>query len=170
MNLRTAIVRKARGVLEALAAGRVEPWMMADAREVLPAFSERRGIQKTPIASVELVAARRAGEDASAKESRSATRAAVVERAGGCCEACGVRRGAALHWDHFWGRAREESVESTWMLCPRCDREKTDNDPSRLRWLVLFLAHVELHGYAEQAVKAEGAIALERAQHPETNG
>lgn len=170
MNVRTAIVRKAREVLEALAAGRVEPWMAATAREVLPSLSERRGIQKAPIASVAHVADRRAEEDEDARAARRETRAAVAARAAGCCEACGARRGEALHWDHFWGRGREESVEGSWMLCPRCDREKTENVPTRIAWLERFGAHAELHGYREQGAKVDSAVALERAQHPEAIG
>jgi hypothetical protein len=128
---------------------------------------DRAPVVKTPIASVAHVDARRAGEASDARADRKAIRAEVARRAGGCCEACGARRGAALHWDHFWGRAREESVEGTWMLCPLCDTEKTENRPSRVWWLRRFRRHVLDRAYSAQALKVDRALALERAQHPE---
>lgn len=123
--------------------------------------------KKPAIPSVEHAETRRAAEDAAAASGRKDCRAIVAARANGCCEACGARRGPALHWDHFWGRAREESVEGTWMLCARCDRSKTDNSPNRAFWLEAFGNHVRLHGFAAQEAKVDRALTLERAQHPE---
>jgi hypothetical protein len=74
--------------------------------------------------------------------------------------------GAALHWDHFWGRARAESVESTWMLCPHCDLEKTDNKPSRIEWLNEFWDHCEWFAYVDEQEKVNRAITLQKAKHP----
>jgi hypothetical protein len=115
----------------------------------------------------------RADEKKAAKASRIDIRATVAARAGGCCENCGARRGKALHWDHFWGRAREESVESTWLLCPRCDREKTESwddrakKHNRIAWLLRFGTHCFLHRYTDQIAKLDTAMALEHAQHPQ---
>jgi hypothetical protein len=97
---------------------------------------------------------------------RAEVRAACVARAEGDCEACARFAGAALHLDHFWGRAREESVESCWMLCPGCDHEKTENKPTRQHWLHLFSFHCRNEGYADQVAKCDRALALEAAQHP----
>jgi hypothetical protein len=110
-------------------------------------------------------AARMDREDAIAH--RSAVRAMVAARSGGKCEACNANAGESLHWDHFWGRAREESVESTWMLCPRCDREKTDNYPTRAYWIGLFRQHCQGHGYGIQEDKCRRALSLQHAKHPE---
>jgi hypothetical protein len=170
VNVRPATARKVREVLEALADGRCEPWMMSAARDTVDAFRDRPGPKKAAIPSVAHVDARREAEHGAFLIGRQATRAAVAARANGCCEACGARRGEALHWDHFHGRAREESVESTWMLCPRCDREKTESKPSRLWWLRRFLAHCELHLYAEQIRKVTSLIGIELAQHGEHVG
>jgi 5-methylcytosine-specific restriction endonuclease McrA len=104
-----------------------------------------------------------------AKAHRMATREVVSARSGGRCEACGATAGEALHWDHFHGRAREESVESTWMLCPRCDHRKTNNAPTRTYWLCIFRDHCEQLGYGAQVSKVDRHLALERAQHPEAN-
>jgi 5-methylcytosine-specific restriction endonuclease McrA len=98
---------------------------------------------------------------------RVACRREVAARAAGKCEACGAVAGESLHWDHFHGRAREESVESTWMLCPRCDRQKTENSPSRIHWLNRFKVHCLVLGYREQVAKCDRLLALERVQHPE---
>lgn len=97
---------------------------------------------------------------------RAEVRVTVAARAGGACEGCFARAGEALHWDHFHGRAREESVESTWMLCPRCDHRKTVNEPSRIHWLEEFKVHCQRHGYVGQVAKVDRMLALEAAQHP----
>lgn len=98
---------------------------------------------------------------------RVACRREVAVRAKGKCEACNANAGESLHWDHFWGRAREESVESTWMLCPRCDREKTENAPTRAYWIGLFRQHCQGLGYGIQEDKCRRALDLQNAKHPE---
>lgn len=101
------------------------------------------------------------------KEARREVREACVARADGVCEACSRWTGESLHLDHFHGRAREESVESCWMLCPRCDSEKTENRPTRIYWLRVFRDHAIRRGYAAQVHKCATLIRLEEAQHPE---
>jgi hypothetical protein len=112
---------------------------------------------------------------------KDANRAAVMERAGFRCErivgdprdppgarAPHERCGRPAHErDHFWGRARDESVEGSWALCVLCHRAKTENRPSRWYWLWSFGAHAARLGYREQWEKAGRAKALELAQHPE---
>lgn len=88
-------------------------------------------------------------------------RKAVAKRAGLVCE-CGCERwfkgfDGAAQMDHFWGKAREESVESCWMLRAQCHDQKTTNTPNRMTWLRLFEAHAKKHGYAEQARHADEA-------------
>lgn len=46
------VLEKARAVLQALADGKLEIWMVAHAKEVLPAFAEHRRVEKMPIPSV----------------------------------------------------------------------------------------------------------------------
>ena len=89
------------------------------------------------------------------REKTAGIRERVMERADGCCEACGM--GAFnLALDHFLGgsgrRLVVESVEMCWALCRSCDRSKTDNSPSAKHWIQLFIEHCRRHGYAESEV------------------
>jgi 5-methylcytosine-specific restriction endonuclease McrA len=97
---------------------------------------------------------------------RAAVREVCVERAGGRCEACGEIHGAALQMDHFWGRARDESIQSCWMVCPKCHFDKTNNRPSRGVWLGGFSLFCERYGYAGELAKCDRAIVLDAAKHP----
>lgn len=81
-------------------------------------------------------------------------RAAVVKRAGGHCENCCAFAGEAGH--------------AVWLLCPKCDHEKTTNTPSRQVWLERFAIHCALYGYQAEvklalvkleALKAKGLAA-----------
>lgn len=91
---------------------------------------------------------------ATKREAFRDVRALVVERAEGRCE-CGHHAPATGHEaDHFWGRARAESVESVWLLNSLCHKSKTLNQPSRAHWLQLFANHCDRHGYATEAAKA----------------
>jgi hypothetical protein len=96
---------------------------------------------------------------------RRAVRQAVVTRAGGRCEACGTHVTAASgELDHFFGRARSESVETCWLLCPGavgCHRSKTDNQPSRRWWLERFRRHAVLHGFGRAIPMVDQLLALE---------
>lgn len=49
-------------------------------------------------------------------DSDAKVRAIVMHRAAGRCECCGAE-GMPLEHDHFWGRARDRSVEGSWALC-----------------------------------------------------
>jgi 5-methylcytosine-specific restriction endonuclease McrA len=95
------------------------------------------------------------------REARDGVYAAVDRRAGGRCEACGH----TLHslnpgeHDHFWGRARAETVESVWLCCRQCHREKTENRPSRATWLRRFIRHAGAFGYGREVRKAEAVLA-----------
>jgi hypothetical protein len=101
-------------------------------------------------------------------------KAAVRARSGGKCEMRWLPEEGggycilpAASTDHFWGRAREESVESCWHLCATHDREKTENIPTRVLWLRRFYMHAFRNGYHGQMDKASDAVVLELAQHPE---
>lgn len=168
MNVHDAVVEKVRDVLTEVAAERpVAAWMVSFAREVLPSLSPRKGPKKAAVPSVAYVEKRHEDEGEAKRAASKAVYRAVKARAAGRCEACGARRGAAMHMDHFWGRAKaDESVETCWMLCPHCDRLKTENVPSRMEWLVRFAAHCAAHRYDSQKPRIESQIALERAQHP----
>jgi hypothetical protein len=84
------------------------------------------------------------------KEKRQSVRAAVFERAGGECECgCGRVFGPADpgELDHFFGKAREESVESCWALTRWCHHQKTVNAPSAAEWLARFAGHCAKYLY-----------------------
>lgn len=108
----------------------------------------------------------REGKREAKRDDRAIVRALVANRALGYCEACRTFHGDALQMDHFWGRAREESVQSCWMLCAECHRDKTENRPSRGAWLGGFSLHCEAMNYGEQFDKIDRAMALDAAQHP----
>jgi hypothetical protein len=138
------------------------------AAEILPELRERA-------APLRLVPPPRVGtldkgEGAAARRRR--VYAAVMERDAGLCTAAGfggVRCSGVPEIDHQWGRGRAaESVENCRILCTRHHRMKTDGEPSRARWLLQFREHAEALGYDGELAKVERALALERAQHPET--
>lgn len=64
-------------------------------------------------------------------------RALAFERAGGCCEKCGVRLGAGkVHYDHVLPDALggEPTLENCAVLCRPCHGEKTaKEDVPRIR-------------------------------------
>jgi hypothetical protein len=75
--------------------------------------------------------------------------------------------GGPLQIDHQWGRGKEPTlVENCRKLCKNHHDRKTDGIPSRLMWLNDYREHAVGHDYHGEAAKAEGQIALERAQHP----
>lgn len=86
---------------------------------------------------------------------------AVATRAAGMCE-CGCDRAlgdvlsfyAAPEMDHFWGRARAESVETCWMLRAECHRDKTNNRPDRREWLGRFAQHCLRYEYRTERRRA----------------
>jgi 5-methylcytosine-specific restriction endonuclease McrA len=125
--------------------------------------------------------AAKAGKRSTEKATEKANREAVMARADFRCERitsdprdppgqrgkperCGMR---ATERDHFWGRARDESVEGSWALCTHCHRAKTENKPDRWYWLWSFYEHAKQRGYWVQQNKALDAMVLEKAQHPE---
>lgn len=119
----------------------------------------RRLVRSLPRRKAE--AADHAGEVRATK----AVRRAVASRASGRCEATGAD-GTKLHMDHFFGRARSETVETCWMLSPAADFDKTHNIPSRRFWLLRFRRHAALHGYGRAIAMVDQQLALEQAQHP----
>lgn len=111
----------------------------------------------------------KAKKDRTKKAKRQDVRALVFLRAGGRCE-CGCGRAFTDfdpgHFDHFFGRARAESVETCWALARDCDRAKTLNSPSAEYWLVTFQDHCERHGYEkarQRAANRMGGIVRVRA-------
>jgi 5-methylcytosine-specific restriction endonuclease McrA len=104
---------------------------------------------------------------ATKKEKTATVRQAVVLRADNCCEWCS-RPGTdfeALELDHFEGRARSETLESCWLLCRGCHRQKTNNAPSAAWWLEAFRMHCERNGYAAQARRAANRLESRRSIH-----
>lgn len=89
-------------------------------------------------------------------------RNAVNARAGYLCE-CGCGRwfrgvGGAAQLDHFFGRARAQSVETCWRLREDCHFNKTNNSPSAGYWLEKFIEHCRKHGYAVELEQAEARL------------
>ena len=92
-------------------------------------------------------------------------RAAVVERAAGCCERCWFWLGDDGHLDHFFGRKNApETISTCWYLCPKCDDAKTTNNPSARRWVELFIVHCGLNGYGAEAERASVRLDVLRAK------
>lgn len=95
-------------------------------------------------------------------------RHAVFLRANNRCE-CGCGRWVteeSMHLDHFWGRARDESVESCWALHLECDTQKTLNRPDWATWGQKFLEHARHHGYEAQVEKVNRRIHWNIARAP----
>jgi hypothetical protein len=118
------------------------------------------------IAKAERTSSRRAlarkPKESKRKQKREETflvRAEVFRRANGVCE-CGCGRplttalagGPTL--DHFFGRARAESIETCWALRWDCHVMKTENRPSATSWLDRFVTHCRRHMYLDTALKA----------------
>jgi len=78
---------------------------------------------------------------------------AVAERAGNCCECCGMS-GGVLELDHYEGRAVSETVETCWMLWREHHAQKTRHEPSAVMWALRFAQHCLRHGYVEAAQRA----------------
>jgi 5-methylcytosine-specific restriction endonuclease McrA len=97
------------------------------------------------------------------REARGEVRAAVMDRAHGRCECCGSGDGL-LELEHFFGRARAESLETCWALCRACHRSKTDNDPSAAWWLKRFARHCEHYRYSEAEARARKRLAFVEAR------
>lgn len=87
-------------------------------------------------------------------------RADVFKRADESCE-CGCGRFITPetgHLDHFFGRARHESLQTCWALSVECDRARTDNHPDAATWADRFYLHAIKHGYHEAAEMAVARI------------
>lgn len=96
---------------------------------------------------------------------RRALREAAVTRAGGRCEACGVDvPEKLLELDHIFGRGRSEHIETVWMLCRSCHREKTNNSPSHMAWLERAFEWAGRRGFGRTRLLAGRAMELEKGQ------
>jgi 5-methylcytosine-specific restriction endonuclease McrA len=89
--------------------------------------------------------------------------AEVEERAGGCCESCGLPFGIGLkerpEADHFFGRAKApESIENVWLIHSKCHRDKTDSFPTAAVWLLRFANHCIKFRYEEAAQRAKDKL------------
>lgn len=108
----------------------------------------------------------KAAKKATKREQRADVRALVMARSLGLCEACvkDLTPADPGELDHFFGKARAESVESCWLLCRACHRAKTDNKPSAAWWLDKFGGHARFSGYHAEAERArarlEGIVAV----------
>lgn len=94
---------------------------------------------------------------ATRKEETSTIRAAVMSRANGRCEACGLEQtfGTDLQMDHFWGRGKaRQTVENCWAIGRYCHSQKTDNHPSAEHWLHRFAEHARKHHYWKEVTRA----------------
>lgn len=118
----------------------------------------------------------KAEKKASKREQRADVRALVMARAeanGNLCE-CGCGRVMDGEFilrptlDHYFGRARAESVETCWAIAEGCHYLKSNNVPSASAWIERFITHAEKHGYTAEAERArarlEGICAIRRAE------
>ena len=111
---------------------------------------------------------RTAAKKRSKRKETSSIYEEVAKRAGGLCECC---TSSLLTFrpelDHFTSRRHGQSVETCWMLCSACHREKTDNSPSAAWWLERFISHCERNGYSAEAERArsrlEGIVSVREA-------
>ena len=111
-------------------------------------------------------------ETAKERAHRAAVYSAVDHRSQGMCELgdglLNCHNEATEH-DHFWGRGKaKETPENVWHLCRAHHQHKTDNQPSRKEWLILFRFHCMFKGFRSELAKVDRALALENAQHPPT--
>lgn len=83
---------------------------------------------------------------------------AVLERAAGRCEHCGLyfdnSLEGAVELDHFLSRREPDSIDTIWALRRACHREKTDNVPDAAAWLRKFAQHCGRHNYRVSFEKA----------------
>jgi hypothetical protein len=89
-----------------------------------------------------------------AKVDRATLRAFVIARARGRCENRRCRADLVLTgcvMDHWLGgsgrRSQQEKMETVWMLCLRCNQERTDNRPSAAYWNKVHAEHCKEYGY-----------------------
>jgi hypothetical protein len=163
-------MEKARDILAALADGKLEPWMVAWAREVLPAFLDAAPVEKAPIASIAHHDQVRREEATSEERQEQKVYRRVARRDRVCqvtdLETFGPHAGK-LEIDHQWGRGKAPAtVENCRRKCSRHHRMKTDGEPSRLIWLLDFLGWATGKRYWAEVEKTNAAIELERGQHP----
>lgn len=78
-----------------------------------------------------------------------ALRSHALDRARYRCECCSSL--GPLVMDHWLGgrgrRRQEERLETVWMLCLRCNDDRTANRPSAEYWNERFEEHCARHGY-----------------------
>lgn len=80
-----------------------------------------------------------------------ALRVAAKIRAGGHCENCAAmlpeeRMIGGPVMDHIFGgssRIPLEALETVWMLCPKCNHQRTGTYPTRRHWLERFISHAD---------------------------
>jgi len=91
--------------------------------------------------------------------------ASLVARANGRCE-CGCGRAVPPgEVDHFFGRAKAPENEFTcWVLAVGCHRAKTDNEPARKVWLMLFIRHCGRKQWAAESADVATGFAAAAAE------
>jgi hypothetical protein len=134
-------------------------------------------LEEKTVAKVRPLRRKRTAEEKASKAAKLSKRAArhrrtsdvripVMKRAGLVCE-CGCKRwfkgfAGAATMDHFFGKARAESVETCWALRADCHAEKTDNKlhgkTDRAAWLRKFIAHCDRYGYSAAAEEARAEL------------
>jgi hypothetical protein len=162
------VLAKARKVLQALSEGKLETWMVAHAREVLPSLQRAGGVEKAPIPSVAHHDQVRASEE-TAEERRERKVYRQVARRDRVCQIDDLEtfgpHGGKLEIDHQHGRGKAPTTaESCRRLCARHHQMKTDGAPSRLAHLLDFLGWATRKRYWGEVEKTNAEIALERAQ------
>jgi hypothetical protein len=152
MNVRDAIANRLRKLVDALAEGRVEPWMILEARACAPSLRHRPSIRKAPIPSVVFTEARQAAEAAAETAETSRIRVACLTRAAGRCELCGRPLVAGeeemAHLDGGSGKRRQMQRVSNCLIAHHvCHQGPCGLDRKPLAWLPAVKAWAARHGY-----------------------
>ena len=88
-------------------------------------------------------------------------RAAVVNRADGCCEACGRGVGENGEFDHYFSRREADHVSTGWYLCRECHFRRTRNEPSAQHWIRRFMEHCKKFGFEVSHQRAAARLAVQ---------
>lgn len=142
-------MKTARALADALETLDRDEHFLREERELRAAMAPKKFVK---LARVRKVAKKR-----TKREKLATVREAVEARAHGRCEAWGCTAGR-MECDHFFGRARHESLETCWLLCANHHREKTLNRPDAATWLRIFETHATGHGYAAAARLAKNRL------------
>lgn len=162
MTITRGIAKRLRAVLEDVRDGaRADE---VEALFLLQKLEPRKAPKKTTVTRKQ---EKRAARELTGYERRR-LRIGIEQRDGGCSVTAEHLCCGPFEWDHQWGRGKApETLQNGRLMCRNAHSLKTDSRPTRLFWLFDFRTHASKHGYAEELLKTDRAIAQEMGQHPE---